>query len=76
MDRDSCSGINLCLNRNFRPRCCYNNYKYGGDVFDVATIDENYWIYPLTKRDILTKVSLATEEIYFMHKENLHKTKA
>ena len=52
------------------------HYKYGGDVFDVATINENYWIYPLTKRDILTKVSLATEEIYFMHKENLHKTKA
>ena len=46
-------------------------YKYGGDVFDIATANESYWFYPLTARDILTKVSLATEEIYFMHKENL-----
>ena len=50
------------------------HYKYGGDVLDVATIDENYWIYPLTKRDIITKVSLATEEIYFMNCEKLHKS--
>ena len=50
-------------------------YKYGGDVFDVATINENYWIYPLTTRDILTKVSLATEEIYFLSKEKLHENK-
>ena len=47
------------------------DYKYGGDVFDLATIDENYWIYPLTKRDILTKVSLATEELYFLNKEKI-----
>ena len=50
------------------------HYKYGGDVLDVATIDENYWIYPLTKCDIITKVSLATEEIYFMNCEKLHKS--
>lgn len=45
------------------------HYKYGGDCFDLATTDESYWFYPLTKRDILTKVSIATEEIYFMNKE-------
>ena len=47
------------------------NYKYGGDVFDVAVSDESYWFYPLNLRDILTKVSFATEEIYFMHKESI-----
>lgn len=48
-------------------------YKYGGDVFDVASENESYWFYPLTKRDILTKVAFATEEIYLMHKESLHR---
>lgn len=48
---------------------------YGKDIFDIAVSDDSYWFTPLTARDILTKVSIATEEIYFMHKENLHKTK-
>ena len=49
------------------------DYKYGGDVFDVASDNDSYWFYPLNLRDILTKVSFATEEIYFMHREALHK---
>lgn len=48
-------------------------YKYGGDVFDVASDNDSYWFYPLNLRDVLTKVSFATEEIYFMHREQLHK---
>jgi len=48
-------------------------YRYGGDVFDIASDNDSFWVYPLTKRDILTKVSIATEEIYFLHKEMLHK---
>lgn len=46
-------------------------YKYGGDVFDLSTNEDSFWFYPLTKRDILTKVSFATEEIYMMHKEQI-----
>lgn len=48
-------------------------YKYGGDVFDVASDNDSFWFYPLNLRDILTKVSFATEEIFFMHRENLRK---
>jgi len=48
-------------------------YKYGGDVFDVASDNDSFWFYPLNLRDILTKVSFATEEIFFMHRESLHK---
>lgn len=43
-----------------------------GDAFDLCVSDESYWFYPLNLRDILTKVSLATEEIYFYHREKLH----
>lgn len=48
-------------------------YKYGGDVFDVASDNDSFWFYPLNLRDILTKVSFATEEIFFMHRESLRK---
>ncbi len=51
------------------------HYKHGGDCFDLATTDESYWFYPLNKRDILTKVSFATEEIYFMNMEKVKQTK-
>ncbi|MBQ7408494.1 MAG: 1-acyl-sn-glycerol-3-phosphate acyltransferase [Clostridia bacterium] len=51
------------------------DYKYGGDVFDIAEDDETYFFYPLNKRDILTKVAFAVEEIYFMHREKLIKEK-
>lgn len=45
------------------------NYKRGitgvaADVLDISTNDESYWLYPLNKKDIVTKISLATDEIY------------
>lgn len=46
---------------------------YGRDAFDIATKDDSFFFFPLNKRDILTKVSIATEEIYFMHKERIPK---
>ncbi|MCL2676004.1 MAG: hypothetical protein FWE84_05445 [Firmicutes bacterium] len=44
------------------------SYKKGlgsaEDVLDISTQDESYWLYPLNKRDVITKASLATDEIY------------
>ncbi len=48
-------------------------YKYGGDVLDITTDNESYWTYPLTKRDVITKIALATEEIYLLNKEKAAK---
>jgi hypothetical protein len=40
------------------------NYKHVRDAIDLSTQDESYWLYPLTARDVLTKISLATDEIF------------
>jgi len=40
------------------------NYKQIGDAVDLSTADESYWLFPVTKRDALTKLSLATDELY------------
>lgn len=40
------------------------NYKGKGDVIDISTNTESYWLYPKTKKDCITKLSLATDEIY------------
>ena len=39
------------------------DYLGRGDCVDISTNDESYWLY-LTKRDAITKLSFATEEIY------------
>jgi len=39
------------------------DYLGRGDCVDVSTNDDSYWLY-LTKRDAVTKLSFATEEIY------------
>ena len=39
------------------------DYRGRGDCVDISTADESYWLY-LTKRDAVTKLSFATEEIY------------
>lgn len=39
------------------------DYKKRGDVLDISTYDESYWVYP-KKRDVITKISLATDEIF------------
>lgn len=49
--------------------------KFGRDALDIATKEDNYFFYPLTLRDSITKISIATEEIYQMHKEKLHTSK-
>lgn len=45
------------------------DYKGEGDCIDISISDESFFIFPQTKRDVITKISLATEEIYkYKHK--------
>lgn len=48
-------------------------YKHNifGDCVDISIADDSFWLHPLNKRLQLTKLSLATEEIYFWAKEKL-----
>ena len=45
------------------------DYLGRGDCVEVSVTDDSYWCY-LSKRDAITKLSFATEEIYFLAKEN------
>lgn len=40
------------------------DYLGGGDCVDISVSDDSFWCY-LSKRDAITKLSFATEEIYF-----------
>ena len=44
------------------------DYLGRGDCVDVSVADDSFWCY-LTKRDAITKLSFATEEIYKFAKE-------
>ncbi len=45
-------------------------YKKKGDCIDLSTLDDTYYIYPQTKKCSVTKIALATEELYFYHKRS------
>ncbi len=51
------------------------DYLGRGDCVDVSTLDDSFWCY-LSKRDAITKLSFATEEIYFFAKEKDDERKA
>lgn len=42
-----------------------------GDCIDISTLDDSFWLHPVGLRDQLTKISLATEEIYLLAKERV-----
>ena len=44
------------------------DYRGHGDCVDISTADDSYWLY-LSKRDAITKLSFATEEIYKLARE-------
>ncbi len=44
-----------------------------GDCVDISTKDDSFWLHPVNKRDQLTKISFATEEIYFLACERVKK---
>ncbi len=44
------------------------DYKKKGDCVEISVADESYWCYPIHKRDVITKLSIATEELYLADK--------
>ena len=39
------------------------DYRGNGDCIDISIPDESFWCY-MTKRDVITKISFATEEMH------------
>lgn len=48
------------------------DYLGRGDCLDISVTDDSYWCY-VSKRDVITKLSFATEEIHFLAKEQAPK---
>jgi hypothetical protein len=48
---------------------CHIEYDYmgNGDCIDLSTLDDTYYIYPKSKQCSVTKLALATEELYQFH---------
>ncbi len=46
-----------------------NEYRHDidGDCIDLSTLDDTYFVFPLDKDVSITKIALATEELYYMH---------
>lgn len=70
-------GIDFDLELKIDPLSLYSlhieyDYMGKGDCFDLSTIKDTYYIYPKTKRDIVTKLHFAVEEIYKIKKEKLN----
>ena len=51
------------------------DYLGRGDCVDVSTLEDSYWCY-LSKRDAITKLSFATEEIFLAAKRKLEEANA
>jgi len=49
---------------------CHIEYDYDkrGDCIDLSTLLDTYYIYPLNLRCCVTKIALATEELYYFQK--------
>lgn len=67
-------GSSLVLDRP--PLSMYGlhiEYRYfgKGDCIDLSTLDDTYYVYPLSHDNVVTKLSLATEEIYKIAKEKI-----
>lgn len=65
---------------NWKPNALYSchieyNYRNIGDCVDLNTKDDTLYIYPQSKKCSVTKLSLATEELYKvaqLHQEEKH----
>ncbi|MDC7246151.1 MAG: hypothetical protein PQJ47_09620 [Sphaerochaetaceae bacterium] len=45
------------------------DYKKKGDCIELSTLDDTYYIYPQGESFSVTKIALATEELFFAQKE-------
>jgi DNA-directed RNA polymerase subunit RPC12/RpoP len=50
---------------------CHIEYDYlgGGDCIDLSTLEDTYYIYPQGRLSSVTKISLATEELFKFYSE-------
>ncbi len=46
-----------------------------GDCLDISKSDDSFWLHPVNKRDVIMKISFATEEIYRLAQQELHSEK-
>ena len=53
---------------NYRDR---KKKKFFGDCLDISTRNDSYWLHPVNKRDVIMKISFATEELYRIAQEKL-----
>ena len=40
------------------------DYMGKGDCIDLSTLDDTYYLYPMTQKNVVTKLQFAVEEIY------------
>lgn len=53
------------------------DYFGKGDCIDLSTLEDTFYIYPLTRKNVVTKIQFAVEEIYRLKKrERLAETSA
>lgn len=45
------------------------DFKKRGDAIDLATLNDTYFVFPLTAHNVLTKLHFATEELHIMQEE-------
>lgn len=69
---DKNDGTTLCMEKKVPSLySCHVEYEYlftHGDCVDLNTLDDTWYIYPHNCRFSVTKISLATEELYYDYK--------
>jgi hypothetical protein len=46
-----------------------------GDCLDISTLDDSFWLHPINSKDVIMKISFATEELYQLAHKKLHEAK-
>ncbi|NLB85154.1 MAG: hypothetical protein GX794_03450, partial [Acholeplasmataceae bacterium] len=47
------------------------DYFKKGDCIDLSTLNDTYYIYPKNKKNVVTKLHFAVEELYKIEKEKI-----
>lgn len=71
LEGDFTSGPLTLLKPPLSMYSCHIEYDYDarGDCLDLSTLSDTYYLYPLTLRNCVTKIALATEELYAFHRK-------
>ncbi|MDD2259040.1 MAG: hypothetical protein WC278_05390 [Bacilli bacterium] len=51
------------------------NYAGKGDAFSFSTFNDTYYLFPIDRKDIITKIHFAVEELYKIKAEEIHRNK-